>query len=76
MNAGNTTADDPGLAFTVPGSDSVMPIQDRDLLDVLPRPDPGARDDYAHLIGQAGDLASGRPGSDPSENVNGRPWPR
>lgn len=36
MNAGNTTASNPELAMTAPGSESVLPVQER--LDVLPQP--------------------------------------
>jgi hypothetical protein len=36
MNAGNTTADDPKLAMTAPGSVSILPVPDR--MDVLPMP--------------------------------------
>ena len=36
MNAGNTTASNPELAMTAPGSESVLPVSDR--LDVLPQP--------------------------------------
>lgn len=36
MQAGNTTADDPALAMTAPGSESVLPVPDK--LDVLPMP--------------------------------------
>jgi hypothetical protein len=36
MNAGNTTADDPQLSMTAPGSVSILPVAER--LDVLPLP--------------------------------------
>jgi hypothetical protein len=36
MQAGNTTADDPQLAMTAPGSQSVLPVPDK--MDVLPQP--------------------------------------
>lgn len=36
MQAGNTTADDPALAMTAPGSTSVLPVPEK--LDVLPMP--------------------------------------
>jgi hypothetical protein len=36
MNAGNTTASNPDLAMTAPGSESVLPVSER--LDVLPQP--------------------------------------
>lgn len=36
MNAGNTTAGDPQLALTAPGSLSVLPVAEK--MDVLPMP--------------------------------------
>lgn len=36
MQAGNTTAANPALAMTAPGSESVLPVAER--LDVLPQP--------------------------------------
>ncbi len=36
MQAGNTTAGDPQLAMTAPGSESVLPVPEK--MDVLPMP--------------------------------------
>jgi hypothetical protein len=63
MNAGNTTASNPELAMTAPGSESVLPVSER--LDVLPQPrytnatpipvsHPGIHDRVAHPAGPDG----------------------
>jgi hypothetical protein len=48
MNAGNTTAGDPQLAMTAPGSQSVLPVADK--MDVLPMPQwtPGPQIPVSH----------------------------
>lgn len=63
MNAGNTTAANPEIAQTAPGSESILPVQER--LDVLPMPRftngspipvsfPGVRARVAHPAGPDG----------------------
>ena len=38
MNPGNTTYDDPSLAMTAPGSQSILPYAEKKHTDVLPLP--------------------------------------
>lgn len=38
MNPGNTTYDDPSLAMTAPGSQSILPAPEKKHIDVLPLP--------------------------------------
>ncbi len=74
MNAGNTTADDPQLAMTAPGSTSILPVPER--MDVLPMPQwsAGAQIPVSHPGQQQRvDVQSARDGSMPWKNAHDIP---
>lgn len=80
MNAGNTTADDPKLSMTAPGSTSILPVPER--MDVLPMPQftngtaipvshPGTRDRVTVVGGRDG---AGPGWKDAHDIPSGGPW--